>query len=40
MKDLDYIAFEILTYADDLCVLFQDENELLSAIKSIDKWSK
>ena len=36
---LDYIAFEILAYADDLCVLCRDKNELLSAIKRIDKWS-
>ena len=34
-----YIAFEILGYADDLCVLCQDKNELLNAIKRIDKWS-
>ena len=40
IEDLDYIAFEILAYADDLCVLCQDKNELLRAIKRIDKWSK
>jgi len=28
IEDLDYIAFEILAYADDLCVLCQDKNEL------------
>ena len=33
IKDLDYIVFEILAYADDLCVLCQDKNELLNAIK-------
>ena len=38
--NLNYIAFEILAYADDLCVLCQDKNELLRAIKRIDKWSK
>ena len=40
IEDLYYIAFEILAYADDLCVLCQDKNELLRAIKRIDKWSK
>ena len=40
IKDLDYIAFEILAYADDLCVLCQDKNELIRVIKRIDLWSK
>ena len=40
IEDLDYIAFEILAYADDLCVLCQDKNELLRAIKRIDKCQK
>ena len=38
--DLDKITFEILAYADDLCVLCQDKNKLLRAIRIIDKWSK
>ena len=38
--DLDNIVFEILAYADDLCVLCQDKNELLRAIRIIDKWPK
>ena len=33
IKDLDYIVFEILAYADDLCILCQDKNELLRVIK-------
>ena len=37
IEDLDYIAFEILAHADVLCVLSQDKNELLRAIKRIDK---
>ena len=40
IKDLDYIAFEILAYADDLCVLCQDKNELIRVIKRIDLWSR
>ena len=40
IKDLDYIAFEILAYADDLCVLCQDKNELLRVIKRIDLSSR
>ena len=40
MEDLDYIAFEILAYADELCVLCQDKNELIWVIKRIDLWSK
>ena len=40
IKDLNDIAFEILAYADDLCVLCQDKNELIRVIKKIDLWSR
>jgi len=40
IKNLDYIDFEILAYADDPCVLCQDKNELIRVIKRIDLWSK
>ena len=40
IEDLDYIAFEILAYADDLFVLCQDKNELIRVIKRIDLWSR
>ena len=40
IKDLNCIAFEILAYADDLCVLCLDKNELIRLIKRIDLWSK
>ena len=40
IKDLNDIAFEILAYADDLCVLCQDKNELIRVIIKIDLWSR
>ena len=29
-----------MVYADDLCVLYRDKNELIRVIKRIDLWSK
>ena len=36
--ELDNSAFEVLAYADDLCVICENRNELIRVIKNIDKW--
>ena len=36
--ELDNTAFEVLAYADDLCVICENRNKLIRVIKNIDKW--
>ena len=40
INELDKNSFEVLAYADDLCVLCDGRNQLNNVIKIIDKWSK
>ena len=40
IDELDKNSFEVLAYADDLCVLCDGRNQLNNVIKIIDKWSK
>ena len=40
INELDKNSFEVLAYADDLCVLCDGRNQLYNVIKIIDKWSK
>ena len=35
-----FLSFEVLAYADDLCVLCDGRNQLNNVIKIINKWSK
>ena len=40
INELDKNSFEVLAYADDLCVLCDGRNQLNNVINIIDKWSK
>ena len=39
INELDKNSFEVLAYADDLCVLCEGKNQLMNIIKIIDKWT-
>ena len=38
LNELDKNLFEILAYADDLCVLCEGKNQLMNIIKIKEKW--
>ena len=40
IDELDKNAFDVLAYADDLCVLCEGRSQLINVIKIIDNWSK
>ena len=39
INELDLNAFDVLAYADDLCVLCEGRSQLINVINIIDKWS-
>ena len=39
IKELNNHAYEVIAYADVLCILCQEKSELLNIIKIIDKWT-
>ena len=39
INELDVNAFDVLAYADDLCVLCEGRSQLMNVINIIDKWS-
>ena len=40
IDELDLNSFDVLPYADDLCVLCESRSQLINVINIIDKWSK
>ena len=40
INELDKNSFEVLAYADDLCVLCEGINQLSNVLKIIDNWTK
>ena len=40
INELDKNSFEVLAYADDLCVLCDGRNQLINVLKIIDKWTE
>ncbi len=40
IKELNENSYEILAYADDLCILCEGINQLLNVFKKIEKWSE
>ena len=40
INELNKNSFEVLAYADDLCVLCEGINQLTNALKIIDNWTK
>ena len=38
-KELNQNSYEILAYADDLCILCKGINQLLNILNKIEKWS-
>ena len=40
IDELDKNSFEVLAYADDLCVLCDGRNQLINVLKIIDKWTE
>ena len=40
IDELDQNAFDVLAYADDLCVLCEGRSQLISVIHIIDKWTQ
>ena len=39
IKELNQNSYEILAYADDLCILCEGINQLLNVLNKIEKWS-
>ena len=39
IKELNQNSYEILAYADDLCILCEGLNQLLNVLNKIEKWS-
>ena len=40
INELDNNSFDVLAYADDLCVLCDGKNQLMNVLKIIDKWTE
>ena len=40
IKELNQNSYEILAYADDLCILCEGINQLLNVFKKIERWSE
>ena len=40
INELDNNSFNVLAYADDLCVLCDGKNQLINVLKIIDKWTE
>ena len=40
IKELNQNSYEILAYADDLCIICEGFNQLLNVLNKIEKWSK
>jgi len=40
IDELDKNAYDVLAYADDLCVLCEGRSQLMNVIKIIDKWTE
>ena len=39
INELNQNSYEILAYADDLCILCEGINQLLNVLNKIEKWS-
>ena len=38
INELDNNSFDVLTYADDFCIICDGKNQLISVLNIIDKW--